>query len=275
MYVIRKLWQVVRLMSHDSIRMLVVHRTRFALAAGGVALAVVLCLPFDPLASRWIDDRASEPLIELAKGIRVWGDFIDTVVISCSVFLLGGLLRNRRMQLAAIACFTAAVVAGLSANVVRFSSGRPRPNAELPDRLHGPTFNYRLQSFPSGHCSTSTGGAVALAVAFPPLAAPVLANSAALAWASFYTRRHYVTDVLVGIAWGSSVGLLYGCAARRLSRRIRRRDEQPVLGGGPSGRVRFRPDDHHDQSGPSANPGDARSSRAGPVAAWDGVPPPD
>ena len=89
-----------------------------------------------------------------------------------------------------------------------------------------------MQSSPSGHCSTSTGNAVALAVAYPPMAVPVLLSSGCIAWASVYTWRHYVSDAWVGIAWGTLVGLLYGLSARALARRIRTQIRHPALGGG-------------------------------------------
>lgn len=269
----RRLADVMRLMSRHALLLVRRHLRVMAIDLAVVVSAILACLPLDRPAAEWMNDNRETGIYELAKDIRVWGDFIDTVVISSAVFGLGAFLRSRRLQLAAVACFTAAVMSGLSANVLRFTAGRPRPSADLPDRLHGPTFNHRLQSFPSGHCSTSTANAVAMAVACPPLAAPVLISSGAIAWASLYTRRHYVTDVLAGMAWGTAVGLFYGAAARRLSRRTLRPDPQPVLGG--LGRLSVRYPRNESPRGhlPSPRAGPAGAARPDSVGARDAVAP--
>ncbi len=189
-----------------------------ACAALGAAI-VLAVLPYDTAFVQWIGEHRPASLRPLAKVLRRWGDFRDTATLTAVVFTLGLARRRRTWRRAAVTCFTAAALAGLASNAVRFTAGRPRPPAGMPYRLYGPTFSYRRQSFPSGHATTSTASAVALAVAWPAAGVPALASAAGVIASCLYLRVHYPTDVLAGLTLGLLFGAVFGVAARRLAAR--------------------------------------------------------
>ena len=185
----------------------------------GVAVVTAFVLPHDPALHRRLTADRVEALVRISNKYRRWGDFRDTVVITAFVLAAGAVWRRRSWRTAAVACFLSACLAGLAVNAVRFTAGRPRPSAEMPDGFYGPTFKYRMQSFPSGHAATSTGNAVALAIALPGAGIPVLFLSASgVVWASVYSRTHYVTDVGVGAMVGVLFGVVVGIVTRRLNK---------------------------------------------------------
>jgi membrane-associated phospholipid phosphatase len=161
----------------------------------------------------------------LAVRVRKFGAFIDICVWTALTLSLGILLRRPRWRRAAVACFLAACLAGLTANLVRPTAGRARPNAEpvaseAPGGFTGFSLRrYDHQSFPSGHTSTSFGGAVALCVVFPPLGVIAVGEAASVGWACSYCRAHWLSDIAVGGGLGLSYGLLLGTAHWRIERR--------------------------------------------------------
>lgn len=183
-----------------------------------LAAAVIGLYPHDPALHRMITDDRPDRLVAISNKFRRWGDFRDTVTITLLVWLAGKIARRRAWRTAAIACFLAACLSGITVNMVRFTAGRPRPTVGLQDGFYGPTFHYRMQSFPSGHSGTSTANAVALAMTLPPAGLPALFSAGGVVWACLYSRTHYVTDVLAGATVGITYGLLVGLATRRLLR---------------------------------------------------------
>lgn len=190
-------------------------------------LLFTLLLPHDFQASHGLHHhRAFNPIQrDWSKVVRVWGAFIDVPVFSLLVLLLGWGLRRLDIRRAALACLLGGLLAGLIANVGRFTVGRPRPKLEMPDGIYGLSFNYDRQSFPSGHTAAATGGAVALALAWPPAGAIPLISAAAVGWSSWYNRAHYVSDVAVGAGLGLVFGGAVGLACRRRNAARQGQDE--------------------------------------------------
>ena len=183
------------------------------LACAVTVVALVWAIwPYDKAISDTLTANRPKNLVHLARGWRQWSAFFDTLVFTLGLYAAGWIWRRRTWRRAAMCAFLAATLSGLSANVIRVTTGRPRPRANQTDVFTGLALtDYAHQSFPSGHMSTSAGCAVGLAVACPPLGAVAILNPAGVAWSSFYTRNHYVTDLLtalaLALAWGLPVGL--------------------------------------------------------------------
>lgn len=188
------------------------------LALGLTGLLVVLLWPQDPSFIRAISADRPEPVLDLARGIRRWGAFNDTLTFSLGMFLLGRIFRKPYWRRAGVAALMAGALAGVSVNVLRVGTGRPRPRAEEPNRFTGPSLSYKRQSFPSGHSAASFASASALAVAAPAIGVPAMLSASAVAWSSAYTRNHYVSDILAGSALGMVWGVGLGVSARRRGR---------------------------------------------------------
>lgn len=198
-----------------------------ALFYAALAVATFAIMPHDRELYRRITEDREEALIKVSNKFRRWGDFRDTVTITLVIYAAGALARRRSWRTAAIACFLSASIAGLCINAIRFTSGRPRPSTDMPDGFYGPTFKYKMQSFPSGHAGTSTGNAVGLLIALPGAGVPVMLSAAGVVWSCLYSRVHYVTDVMVGAGTGLLFGVIVGLVAREL---IRSRADPPAPG---------------------------------------------
>jgi membrane-associated phospholipid phosphatase len=70
-------------------------------------------------------------------------------------------------------------------------------------------------SFPSGHAASAAAFATTVALTDPPLAVPVGALAAGVAYSRVHTGVHYPGDVAAGVLLGAAVGLLVGRRARR------------------------------------------------------------
>ncbi len=175
-------------------------------------------LPYDIDIHSWIVQTQPAPWKTLARRLSFWGDYwTGTLILSLLLWGLGALGRKPRWRRAAFACLLAATLAGVTANVFRYSCGRPRPRAEEPDGLRGFRLESRYHSFPSGHATTSMATAAALATALPAAGFPVLLAAVGVVWSRLYLSAHYPTDVLLGSALGLVFGLVFGLAARRLT----------------------------------------------------------
>lgn len=192
------------------------YRRRFLLFALGASAVLLLVHPYDvPLYHRLTDQR-SKQVRWVARRVSKWGDLETGSVIVAVALWLGGLpARRRAWQRAATASLLAALLAGLTTNLVRPVLGRARPSTGVPDGFYGPHLVKGYHSFPSAHATTSFATATALAVALPPVGIPAVAGAAAVAWSRMYMREHYLTDVIAGAAVGTVFGVAFGLAARR------------------------------------------------------------
>jgi len=76
-------------------------------------------------------------------------------------------------------------------------------------------------SMPSTHTTNAVAYAVAAGIRNPRTAIPLGALAATIAWSRLALNRHYPTDVIVGVALGSAVGLSVALAHRAYDARSR------------------------------------------------------
>jgi membrane-associated phospholipid phosphatase len=204
-------------------------------ALAGASLAVILValalVPFDHPFDDLVLRNRSDTLQRISGWFRFWGRGLDTGTWLGLLMLGSALPGRRRWRRAALCALLAAVIAGIAVNVVRVSTGRPRPRAEGYTHWVGPTLTYRLQSFPSGHCAASAASATALLWTAPWIGVPALLSAGGVALGSLYTRNHYLTDTAVGLGMGALCGALLGAAGRRRAaedERARRPQQSPT-----------------------------------------------
>ncbi len=183
------------------------------------ALIALAILPFDQAIYRQMMRQRDPYLVDVAHIFRRWGSFMDTLFFTATVWLTGRLFNLRRWRRAAIACFLAGCFAGITVNISRFSTGRPRPktvrNEGIADGFYGPTFKYQMQSFPSGHCASTFAGSTPLLIAVPAIGLPAFLSSTGILWSSYYSENHFATDLFIGTVWGLLFGLPFGFTARK------------------------------------------------------------
>lgn len=183
-----------------------------------------------------VDGQGRE--VALAQFLSFWGDWPTGTLLFCAVTLAIGIWRNsRKLQALALAVLFASSIAGIGANTIRLSAGRPRPHVQKPDGFYGPfavmrferkedgswweKINHyahsanRYQSFPSGHSATAMGTATAALIACPPVGVPLAIFAVGVCWSRMSLQRHYIGDVVVGSAFGVIAGICFGLSARR------------------------------------------------------------
>lgn len=175
-------------------------------------------------------EKLNPDLNLLAREVSHWGDFLQ---LNLGGFLLiwgvGYLLRDRWLQRLAHSVFLAAILAGITCNAFRLTTGRPRPKAMVEDGFYGipgTVKGWNYHSFPSGHTSTAFGSVSSLACSGGIWGAPLLSVGAMVGWSRLYANQHYPTDLLVG----GFIGILFGFATswrlRKVRLRVKRRKKR-------------------------------------------------
>lgn len=165
------------------------------------------------------DTALNQGVKETAQAFSYWGDFAGfNVFLFALLQAVGWVLRSRWFMRMAVASLLCATLAGLSANVLRCATGRPRPSTQVEDRLHGPSFKSAYQALPSAHTATAFGGALPVLLSVPSLGTPLTLVAGAVGWSRMQLNRHHLTDVLASvlIALVFSLPLTHWAARGRL-----------------------------------------------------------
>lgn len=127
------------------------------------------------------------------------------------LFLLSRfVLRNSELTLKSLYLFATVAVSGIVCDILKYSLGRPRPQLFLHQHLSHFTFlgphagrvaNY--VSFPSGHATTAAAVAIAVALLWRAWRVPMVVFMVSIAVVRVLLLRHFVSDVVAGMALGS------------------------------------------------------------------------
>ncbi len=178
----------------------------------GAAL-VALSFLGDPVVSGWLEGRHPKHLRLAARFISKVGDWPALVIGAVVVGALGAALHRRCWRIVCMMVL-AASLAGITANIFRFSTGRARPHADAAQGWHGPPIgkNFRIakhgiNSFPSAHTTTAMGFFATLLILVPKvgiwfLPAPLLVGVSRL-----YLGVHHFSDVFAGLLLGTAVAI--------------------------------------------------------------------
>lgn len=161
-------------------------------------------------ADRWAFDRvAAARLRGLEYVLPRLSRFADHGVLWFTTAGVMGLTGRARLRRAALRGSIAIAVASPAVNILgKQAFRRKRPVVDLvpPIRIRWklPTSH----AFPSGHSASAAAFATGIALEAPrPVAVPVAATAAAVAFARVYTGAHYPGDVLAGLGIGALAGL--------------------------------------------------------------------
>lgn len=171
-----------------------------------VILAVAALMVLDRWALRalWLCEPPAPVFSEI--GFYLGHGLVQTACLAV-VFLAGRLWNRARLQWAAGLGFAAYVFSGGLAQMFKHMVARPRPKMHvLGHSWPGQPFGDAMDSFPSGHTTTSVAIALVLSW-FYPKGAPVFMAAAGLVGAArIMCWTHYPLDVAGGVLLGLLVG---------------------------------------------------------------------
>jgi len=202
---------------------------RFWIIGIAVGVGAVLVLVFSQADNEVVEKMRLEKgtARSVSQFVSDHADIMFAIPLSIAIWLLGVAKNRARWRKIGIACILATCVAGLITDVFRGGTGRPRPEADLPDGFYGPhPFNSKYQSFPSGHATTSTATAVVIAAALPVTTVPCVIYAVAVNVSRLQLRKHHPIDVLIGSTIGITCGLCFASTIPRTKFRLRRRKKK-------------------------------------------------
>lgn len=186
-------------------------------AAGGVALVTIDHATGAYFSAHPVDGVLQEFFDAAEQFGTPFGQLLLLLVLGC----LGhrtGITMQWSWDVRMLRVFATAVIAGLSANVIKLLFARIRPRGfdfalSLTAGL-GPLFPFGTggsnhQSFPSGHSASAFGFAVALSWAWPRQRPLFFFLAALVGLQRILTGAHFPSDVFAGAALGYLVATLY------------------------------------------------------------------
>lgn len=153
--------------------------------------------------------------MRLLERIGKAGDQPPMLSLSAAVLAIGLLSERPRVMFAGTRMIAAHLIATAAKNVAkrRIDRERPAPRpGKAPHPRPGKRESKRMTGFPSGHTAGTIAVARAFGRAYPEHAGKAAGAAGLIALAQVAGRKHYLTDVLAGVA----VGLAAEAALARL-----------------------------------------------------------
>jgi membrane-associated phospholipid phosphatase len=164
----------------------------------------------DDACIRWMLTHRAGDWAHLAGALSRWGDWPVLMILGVGIFVVGWMRRDRRLAHLVLCMMTASTMAGATVNVVRFLSGRARPNAVgvkpgWYGLWYGRQFLLRknqFHGFPSGHTAAAFAFFGTVAWARRRWAWLFLVPAGAIGWSRLYLNAHRLSDVTVALIVG-------------------------------------------------------------------------
>ncbi|MBI5379414.1 MAG: phosphatase PAP2 family protein [Nitrospirae bacterium] len=176
-----------------------------------VAAAIFVSLALSLAADPWVMAvrRGLDPVPPPLLWITHAGNGAWQALATLLLFGTGWALKREPLRRAGLLGLAAFLGAGLAVEVLKHLLGVPRPRLWMQGVAHfGPSLADGLDSFPSGHTSTSFALAVLWGRMFPAWRWPLWASAGAISLSRVAVGSHFPSDVMGGAILGSCVGWL-------------------------------------------------------------------
>ena len=191
--------------------------------SGFAAVLLIASFYFDASVGHFVSDHQSSRLRNVGRLISHYGDWPQHALLGAILWIIAYVLRSRRWQRIVVMMLVASVMGGLTADIVRGVTGRPRPSTHVSDGWYGPHLDYKYNAFPSGHAAASTAFFGVLLFVEWPIGVVALLIPIAVGWARIYIGAHHFSDVVAS----AIVGILSAYLAQRI---LRPRARVPLQG---------------------------------------------
>lgn len=149
---------------------------------------------------------AEHAAMRLLERLGKTGDQPPMLTLSGAVLAAGFLAERPRMMFAGARMIAAHLLATGAKHVIKRRIDRERPGQRNASRAPHPRPGRRdtkaITSFPSGHTAGTIAVARAFGRAYPEHAATALGAAGVVATAQVAAGKHYLSDVLAGVAIG-------------------------------------------------------------------------
>jgi membrane-associated phospholipid phosphatase len=187
---------------------------RWIIFAVASMLVLIASFYFDDSVARLVKDQTGPRLRAAGRFVSHYGDWPEHAALGGILWLVAYMRKSRRWQRVVLMMILASVLGGLSADVVRAATGRPRPSTHLADGWYGPHLDYKYNAFPSGHAAASTAFFGVLLFVEWPIGAIALIFPFGVGIARLVVNAHHFSDII-----GSAiVGVVAAYAATRILR---------------------------------------------------------
>lgn len=176
----------------------------------GVVATVVLIASFylDDAVARLVEEHSEGGLRTAGGFVSHYGDWPEHMLLGSVLWILAYFLRSRRWQRIILMMILASILGGLTADVVRGVTGRPRPSTQVADGWYGPHLDYKYNAFPSGHAAASTAFFAVLLFVEGPIGAVALIIPLAVATARILVDAHHFSDIVGSVIVGVVAAML-------------------------------------------------------------------
>ncbi len=150
-------------------------------------------------------ERRDDPAIEGAGEVSEVADQPPLIVLSLGVLAGGLLLKSPKLARTGARMLAAHLLATGLKTAVKRQVDRTRPDHALSTgyrMARGSSDTHELSSFPSGHTAGAVAVAQAIAREAPVIGLPARLLATSVAIVQVPRAKHYVSDVLVGVAIG-------------------------------------------------------------------------
>jgi membrane-associated phospholipid phosphatase len=192
-----------------------------------VCIVVAIAFACDGLVQHMVPPAREPSTMAAARFISRYFDWPFMLMYAVVPLTAGFLCCSPKWKRIGLALLLASCLAGGISTAIRSTTGRTRPNADVPQGWYGVRYgshwtigDSKFNSFPSGHMGTAMGFACILLFALRRWGWLGLCLGGVVGWSRIYLGYHHFSDVLVasliglGIAWFIWVRLLPRLTAR-------------------------------------------------------------
>ena len=187
--------------------------TKELVTFGVVASAGVLAYTQDQRVQQYFTNHRNEIAHQSSKYIfEPFGSGLGSGILVGGLFIGGTLAHNERVAGTALTAVKSFAIASLGTGIFKQIAHRHRPFQDpVPDRANwdGPFSKFSYTSFPSGHSTAAFSVATVFAMEYrETIWVPVLSYTlaAGTAISRLYDNRHWLSDVVIGSAFGFFTG---------------------------------------------------------------------